>query len=81
MSEALFYTIFFGTIFYIVSLGLISEIYGGNTRHCFDLKRNYIRWKKLNWFGVWFFTILYWIVFLPISIIYLVCWIFTVGRK
>ena len=27
--------------------------------------RNYRRWRKLNWFGVYFFTILYWIIFFP----------------
>ena len=51
----------------------------------FNPKENYARWNTLNWFGVWFLTICYWIAFLPITIIVAVStavkWIFTVGRK
>lgn len=47
----------------------------------FNPKDNYEKWYELNWFGVWFITILYWIVFLPITIFVLIGWLFTVGRK
>jgi hypothetical protein len=78
-AESVFYTLFFGMIFYIVVFCIISEKWGD--MFCFNPKENYNRWRRLNWFGVWFFTILYWIAFLPFTIIALIYWLFTVGRK
>ena len=78
-AESVVYTLFFGTLFYTVMFCIISEEWGG--KFCFNLKENYKRWRKLNWFGVWILTILYWIAFLPFTIIALIYWIFTVGRK
>jgi hypothetical protein len=75
---SLFYPIFFGIIFYIVLFFLATALSGDLA---FNLKANYERWNALNWFGVWVLTILYWIAFLPFTIIALICWIFTVGRK
>jgi hypothetical protein len=78
-AESVFCTIFFGMLFYVVVFCIISEKWGDV--FCFNLKENYKRWHKLNWFGVWFITILYWIAFLPFTIIALIYWLFTVGRK
>ena len=47
----------------------------------FNPKYNYEKWHILNWFGVWFLTIAYWVVFFPITIMILICWLFTVGRE
>lgn len=77
--ESVFYTLFFGIIFYIIIFFCISEKWGDE--FCFNPKKNYNRWCKLNWFGVWVFTILYWIAFLPFTIIAFIYWLFTVGRK
>lgn len=51
----------------------------------FNPIENYETWSEMNWFGVWVCTILYWILFLPVSI---VCGVaagvyvlFTVGRR
>lgn len=77
-AESVFYTIFFGLIFYLVMFFLATALSGDLA---FNLKENYERWEKLNWFGVWFFTICYWIAFLPFTIMALIYWIFTVGRK
>lgn len=57
---------------------LVNEIY-------FNPIGNYEKWDSMNWFGVWFLTILYWIVFFAPTIICVV-WIgfyklFTVGRR
>ena len=81
MSEAMFYTLFFGTIFYILIFCVVSECWSEKFSFCFNPKANYKYWNMLNWYGVWFFTILYWIVFLPFTIMALIYWIFTVGRK
>ena len=48
--------------------------------YCFNLKENYIYWNSLNWFGVYFFTILYWIVAIPVSPLLFLEFVFTVGR-
>ncbi len=80
MTEELFYTIFFGSILYLAIFTGASIFFGAGD-HCFNLKTNYKNWHKLNWFGVWFFTICYWIAFLPFTIMALIYWIFTVGRK
>lgn len=50
-------------------------------RTFFNPKENYEVWSSLNWFGVWFFTVCYWIVFLPITIYSLIEMLFTVGRR
>ncbi len=46
---------------------------------------NYEKWDSLNWFGVWTLTILYWIMFFPMSIIlgafYGIYKLFTIGRR
>lgn len=78
MSNEVFYSLFLGILLY---LGLFIVISTGNGDFAFNLKANYKRWYMLNWFGVWFFTVLYWITFLPFTIIALIYWIFTVGRK
>ena len=80
MSEEVFYAIFFGLIFYFVLFCVISG-YCSQDFFCFNPKTNYENWDMLNWFGVWVFTVLYWIVFLPFTIIALIYWVFTVGRK
>ena len=50
----------------------------------FNPVENYKTWDSLNWFGVLVGTIVYWIAFLPLSIIYWVIaglmFLFTVGR-
>lgn len=81
MTEAMVYTLLYGTIFYIVIFCAVSERCSKNFSFCFNLKANYKYWNMLNWFGVWFFTILYWVAFLPFTIMALIYWIFTVGRK
>lgn len=40
-----------------------------NDDHYFNPIENYEKWHEMNWLGVWVFTIIYWIVFLPISIL------------
>lgn len=56
-------------------------ISGSTEDFWFNPKYNYEKWYELNWFGVGVLTILYWIAFLPITIILLIGWLFTVGRK
>lgn len=80
MSEEMFYSLCYGILFYLFLFCVISANCSENF-HCFSLKANYKYWGMLNWFGVWFFTILYWIVFLPFTIMALIYWILTVGRK
>ena len=73
----------FWLIVAIVYIDLMLLIFAGNDdgQLFFNPKENYEYWDSLNWFGVWFLTILYWIVFLPFTIIAGICWLFTVGRK
>ena len=78
MSDEVFYSLFFGIILYACFFIVITVMNGD---FAFNLKANYEKWDTLNWFGVWVFTILYWIVFLPFTIITFIYWIFTVGRK
>ena len=78
-AESIFCALFFGMIIYITVFFIISEKWGDV--FYFNPKENYNRWYRLNWFGVWVFTILYWIAFLPFTIIALIYWIFTTGRK
>ena len=80
IGEELFYTIFFSVVLYVALFCGVSTILGDD-EFCFNPKINYKKWSSLNWFGVWVFTILYWIAFLPFTILALICWIFTVGRK
>lgn len=80
MSDEVFYPVFFGGLLYIVLFCVVSECCSEKFG-CFNPKANYEYWYLYNWFGVWFFTILYWIAFLPFTIIALIYWIFTVGRK
>ena len=49
--------------------------------NCFNLKENYEHWNSLNWFGVYFLTILYWVSAIPVSPLLLLEFLFTVGRK
>ena len=78
-AESVFPILFFGAILYIIVFCITSDKWGD--MFCFNIKKNYNRWHRLNWFGVWVFTILYWIAFLPFTIIALIYWLFTVGRK
>ena len=78
MSDEVFYPLFFGMMLYV---GIFIIVSATNDGFAFNLKENYERWYMLNWFGVWFFTILYWIAFLPFTIMALIYWIFTVGRE
>lgn len=73
----------FWLIVVIVCIDLVLLISVGNDdgQLFFNPKENYEHWDSLNWFGVWFFTILYWIAFLPFTIIAGIGWLFTVGRK
>ena len=78
MTDDIFYQLFYGILLYFGLLVIVAIMNGG---FAFNLKANYKRWYELNWFGVWFFTILYWIVFLPFTLIYVLYWLFTVGRS
>ena len=78
MSNEVFYPLFYGILLYF---GLFIAITVTNGDFAFNLKPNYKKWDMLNWFGVWVFTILYWVAFLPFSIIALIYWMFTVGRN
>ena len=78
MSDEVFYPLFYGILLYF---GLFIVVSVMNDGFAFNLKTNYEKWDTLNWFGVCFFTISYWITFLPFTIIALIYWIFTVGRK
>ena len=78
MSDEVFYPLFYGILLYF---GLFIGVAVMNGDFAFNLKANYEKWDSLNWFGVWVFTISYWIVFLPFTIIALIYWLFTVGRK
>lgn len=53
--------------------------------HYFNPIENYEKWDEMNWLGVWVFTIIYWIVFLPLSILVGVTTglykLFTFGRR
>ena len=71
----MFQLIFYSAILYVIFFFLAS-----GHGFWFNPKTNYREWYKLNWFGVWFFTILYWIVFLPFTILVAIGWLFTVGR-
>lgn len=56
-----------------------------NDETFFNPISNYEKWHSMNWFGVWFFTILYWIVFFAPSILVGVVSglykVFTIGRR
>ena len=82
-EETIFYIVFFGLLAYVTLFCAINEIGWDWTkeRFCFNPKANYKKWSRLNWFGVWFFTILYWITFLPFTVVALIYWLFTIGRK
>lgn len=73
----------FGDVVILVALDMILFliIFAKTDELYFNLKDNYDEWQNLNWFGVWFFTIFYWIAFLPATIIFLIIKLFTVGRK
>lgn len=73
--------IFFAVLIYLFLFFYISAKASECLNFCFNPKRNYEFWYKLNWFGVLFFTILYWIVFLPFGIMAIIYWAFTTGRK
>ena len=78
MTDEIFWLIFLVALldlFFFVVVSVITDDFW------FNPKDNYEKWYKLNWFGVWFITILYWIVFLPITTMVLISWLFTVGRK
>ena len=68
-------------IFVALDMLLFLIIFAKTDELYFNLKDNYDEWQNLNWFGVWFFTIFYWIAFLPVTIIFLIIKLFTVGRK
>lgn len=78
MADEVFYPLFYGMLLYF---GLFICVTVMNGDFAFNLKSNYEKWYELNLLGVWFFTILYWLAFLPFTIIALIVWIFTVGRK
>ena len=69
------------TVVAILLIDFIGFCVASQESFHFNPKENYEYWYSLNWFGVWFVTILYWIVFLPFTIIYFIFWLFTVGRK
>lgn len=79
----------FGFGFSAIFLDLIAWIIF--TTCCFDDEiyfnpiSNYDKWCSMNWFGVWVFTILYWIVFFAPSIVVGIISglhkIFTIGRQ
>ena len=50
----------------------------------FNPVENYKTWDSFNWFGVLVGTIVYWIAFLPVSILFGIIagmmYLFTVGR-
>lgn len=77
----MFSVIFLALVLYCAVFIAVSEYCSTNSSFCFNPKGNYKKWDRLNWFGVWFFTILYWIAFLPFAIIALIYWLFTVGRE
>ena len=82
MNEAIFYSWFYGILLYCVMFVLITVILTNDRVHtCFNPRKNYHIWKRFNWFGVWVLTILYWIVFLPFGIMFLIYLLLTVGRK
>lgn len=72
------YEMIIGIIFYFAIFVMVTEKTDG---FWFNPKENYEKWYELNWFGVWFLTILYWLLFLPITIMVAIYWLFTVGRK
>lgn len=72
----------------IVLLDMVAWV--GFTAGCgndlyFNPIENYEKWNEMNWLGVWVFTIIYWIVFLPLSILVGVTTVlyklFTFGRR
>ena len=65
---------------YLILFVVITGVFGTQGSGCFNLKENYEKWYNLNWFGVGFFTVLYYVVFLPITLIAFIFWCFTVGR-
>lgn len=69
---------FWSFLFYV---WLFMWIWSKNdNKTSFNPRKNYKRWDGLNWFGVWFFTIVYWIVFLPFGIAIGIYKLFTVRR-
>ena len=77
----------FGIVVYLVlDFGLFLAVTGGieyNLR--FNPIQNYKDWDMMNWFGVLICTILYWMLFLPVSIVVGVFSgirkLFTIGRR
>ena len=65
-------------LLFMLSIVLLDGVY-------LNPKSNYEKWYTLNWFGVLFLTVLYWVIFLPVSVAVGMVWVvyklFTVGRK
>ena len=71
-------TIMFYLFFDFALFGIFSVIWRDFFFNPFE---NYKTWDSLNWFGVWTITILYWILFLPVSIMFVIYKLFTIGRR
>lgn len=71
----------FGLVFLDILLFIAMTLTIFDEEYYFYPKENYENWYALNWFGVWFFTILYWIIFLPVTILILIWKLFTIGRR
>ena len=68
---------FISFILWVLHLAIFDDAY-------FNPKSNYEKWYDLNWFGVLFLTVLYWVIFLPVSVVVGIGWVvyklFTFGR-
>ena len=73
-------------LYFAVTLWIVydNKIDNFNLRFL-NYKSNYIRWNKMNWFGIIVTTTLINIVYLPYAILYwlwkLIVLLFTIGRK
>ncbi|MBQ7950286.1 MAG: hypothetical protein IJ278_00995 [Clostridia bacterium] len=47
----------------------------------FDVRYNYEKWYELNWFAVWLFTVAYYIICLPVALLYWSIRLAMIGRK
>ena len=63
----------------------LFEAINQNTVSYFYFKSNRLRWKKLNWVGIIFFTLLFNVLFFPLAIFHwvfvLFAYIFTAKRR
>ena len=67
--------------FFILQFVIFSLLTVKTGDYWFDVRHNYNKWIGLNWFGVWFVTVLYYIACFPFALLFWFIRLMTFGRK